>query len=69
MTTLSAAWIGLIITIAGTFWVTRDSIHSPSPALRNACALGLTILFCAFWIAVAYVVLLGVAALLPADSD
>ena len=69
MATLSTGWVGPIITLGGTFWVTRDSIQSSSPTLRNMSAFGLAILFCAFWITVVYCVLAGVAALLPPDSD
>ena len=69
MGTLDLEWIGAAVTFAGTFFVTRDNIHSASAPLKNAVALGLTFVFCACWIAISWLILAGLALLLPETAS
>jgi len=43
--TLGHAWIGLLVAVAGTFYVVRDALHYPAPTRRNLSSLGLALFF------------------------
>ncbi len=65
MGTLDLEWIGVGVTVVGTFFVTRDNVHSQSAKRRNALALGLALLFCASWVAVAWCAVAALVVLFP----
>ncbi|HET6407578.1 MAG TPA: hypothetical protein VFG14_06830 [Chthoniobacteraceae bacterium] len=67
--TLGHAWIGLLITIGGTFYIVRDALHYLSPVRRNVTSIGVAVLFCAIWIAIGVGIIAMCVALLPPDSD
>ena len=67
--TLGFGWLGLLITVGGTFYVVRDALRLPSPVRRNVSSLGLAVLFCATWLAIGVGILAMCVALLPPDAD